>query len=1160
MRNVVILGMHRSGTSMVAEALASCGIYVGEQSELLQAQDDNPHGFWEREDVVALDDRILEDSGATWYRPPTGLLEATPAQSEAVSAILQRLPADRSWLIKDPRQLLTWPIWRPSLGDAVLVFVYRDPIAVAASLQRRNGFPLSLGLLLWEHYNRLAIAALQGRDSVCLAYEEVAANPQQTLSSLLISLANFGVHCSGELDPGVFDASLGQSRARDNDLARSLMSQSQHDLERHCLALVRGEEPPPLEEADEADLARMVDLAADLAPLAAAQETKAALDNMTALCEERTLERDESLAQLRKLDAEHKSLASAHDKEKDLHKALEQQHRDLDEEHHALAQAHHAQVAQYEELLEKADYLFATLTHTYRSLLEFELSSLATVWRNTGRLYKLLTLRRGVHSSYDDALADAHEYFDQHEIEKPSRPPGKAALLGDVASYVFTNPAGSARSFSFARLRRALSVFFRSKPEDLEVWINSRFPERQASATEFDSASLDESLDQLEMRFPVDAEPLVSIVIPVYNDYRVTKNCLQSVLEHTADVPYEVILADDCSTDLTATINERVANINVVRGEENLRFLGNCNRAAAHARGKYILFLNNDTAVCANWLTPMVNLVEADESIGIVGPKLLFANGRLQEAGAIMWRDGSAWNFGRMDDPDKPEYNYVKETDYISGACLLIRAGLWQQLGGFDGRYAPAYYEDADIAFAARKSGFKVVYQPLSQIFHFEGVSNGTDLNAGVKQYQVQNQEKFREKWESELESFHFENAQHVAWARDRSRTRRSVLYIDHYVPHYDKDAGSRSTFMWVRQMLDMGYRVMFLGANYFPHKPYTETLQQMGVEVLVGEYMARNQDRWFQENAAYIDRIYVHRPHVAEQFLGSLEKMSPRPPVIFFGHDLHYLRIERQYELIGEEALARSARKWRKREYAVFNQVDKVYYPSQLEVDEVSRHAPSVNVTAIPLYILPECEPVAYEFENTSDILFVGGFNHPPNVDGICWFVEEVLPLVRQTRPDIKLHIVGSNPTDAVQELQCEQVVVYGYLPDEELDALYSRIRQVVVPLRFGGGVKGKVIEAIQKNVPLITTAVGAEGIPEAEAVMHIADTAEQFAEMVALIDQGDSAVLERMSVYEAWLQRNFGKASAQEIITRDFGEPLREVAETTGGDNQVRAVMSIE
>ena len=1128
---------------MVAGALASAGVYVGESADLLTDQEDNPHGFWEREDVVALNDAILAANGAAWFSPSEPPLTVSEAHRAAMHKIMGKLPADASWLLKDPRQVITWPLWEPLLGDPALVYVYRSPLAVATSLQRRNGFPLSLGLLLWEYYNRQVLTVLQGRDALSLSYEVVAANPSEALAALVDDLTALGVSFQGPLDEDVFDTSLGKSGSSRDNAGHLLLSESQRELARYCEALCQGGELPSLPPEDETLLPRLRDLASSLAPLARAME----LQNIAELCEERTRERDQGLSELHQLEANHSALADAHKDEQARHRRLERQHQGLVGEHEALADAHRVQVSQYEklrekyeELLEKADYLFATLSHTYHSLLQFELSPLARIWRFIARSYKLLTFRRGQNTSYDDALDDAARFLVENGIEAPRRPQGKGALLGDVARYVFTNPAGSARSFSLPRLKRAVSVFLKSSPEDLEVWVNSRFPERDRGAQAFDIAALDAGLDTAELCFPLEKEPLVSIVIPVYNDYRVTINCLQSVLEHTSSVPYEIVIADDCSTDLTSSITERVANIRVVRGENNLRFLGNCNRAAKKARGKYILFLNNDTAVCEHWLAPLVDVMERDAEVGIVGPKLLFGDGKLQEAGAIMWRDGSAWNFGRSDDPDKPEYNYLKETDYVSGACLLIRTDLWQQLGGFDTRFSPAYYEDADLAFAARAAGFKVIYQPLSRVFHFEGVSNGTDLEAGVKQYQVRNQAVFREKWSGELDASHYPNASHVFKARDRSQARSTILVIDHYVPHHDKDAGSRSTFMYIQLMLEMGYRVIFLGANYFPHKPYTENLQQMGVEVLVGEYMARNQDRWLQENASYIDCIYLHRPHVAEQFLGSLEKMQPRPPIIFMGHDLHYLRIGREREVVGDKSLDASAEKWRKREYAVFDRVDKVYYPSQVEVDEIHSKRPDLNVRAIPLYALDSTPRLPYVFEETRDILFVGGFNHPPNVDAICWFASEVLPRVCEARPDIRVHVVGSNPTEAVESLQDDHVVVYGYLSDQELDVLYGRTRQVIAPLRFGAGVKGKVLEAIQKNRPLVTTSIGMEGIPDAAAVMSVADTAQEFAARVIEIDQGDPTALAKVASYPAWLQSNFSRERAAGILLEDFGPPF--------------------
>lgn len=183
--------------------------------------------------------------------------------------------------------------------------------------------------------------------------------------------------------------------------------------------------------------------------------------------------------------------------------------------------------------------------------------------------------------------------------------------------------------------------------------------------------------------------PVISIVIPVYNQFEYTYLCIKSILENSGDVAYEIIIADDCSIDLTTKIDEIIHGVHTIHNESNLRFLRNCNNAAKQARGQYILFLNNDTQVQADWLAPLIELIERDDSIGMVGSKLVYPDGRLQEAGGILWQDGSAWNYGNRANPDEPEFNYVKEADYISGAAIMIRKSLWEEIGGFDERFVP---------------------------------------------------------------------------------------------------------------------------------------------------------------------------------------------------------------------------------------------------------------------------------------------------------------------------------------------------------------------------------------------------------------------------------------------------------------------------------------
>jgi len=235
-----------------------------------------------------------------------------------------------------------------------------------------------------------------------------------------------------------------------------------------------------------------------------------------------------------------------------------------------------------------------------------------------------------------------------------------------------------------------------------------------------------------------------SIIVPVYNHIEYTVGCILSILEHRCDTRFEIIVADDASTDETSRLFSEIGGVvRCLTTGQNAGFLRNCNWAASHASGKYIVFLNNDTFVLDDWLDELLAPFDRFKNVGLVGAKLLMADGTLQEAGGIIWCDGSGWNFGRGQDPRICQFNYVKDTDYASGAAIALSQALWQQLGGFDERFVPAYCEDTDLAFAIRARGLRTLYAPHSQVIHHEGVSHGTDITAGIKAYQVVNGEKF---------------------------------------------------------------------------------------------------------------------------------------------------------------------------------------------------------------------------------------------------------------------------------------------------------------------------------------------------------------------------------------------------------------------------------
>lgn len=584
---------------------------------------------------------------------------------------------------------------------------------------------------------------------------------------------------------------------------------------------------------------------------------------------------------------------------------------------------------------------------------------------------------------------------------------------------------------------------------------------------------------------------LVSIVVPAYNEVAYTYACIRSIIEHTdpEKTPYEVILADDVSTDATADIDRYIKGLVVSRNTENQGFLKNCNRAAELARGKYIFFLNNDTKVTEGWLSSLVDMMEADDSIGMAGSKLVYPDGRLQEAGGIIWSDASGWNYGRLDDPEKPEYNYVKEVDYISGAAIMIRSSLWQEIGGFDERYAPAYCEDSDLAFEVRRHGKRVVFQPRSVVVHFEGVSNGTDVQgSGLKRYQLINNDKFKEKWAEELKLQSVNTGDPDPFtARDRTQHKKCILVIDHYVPTWDKDAGSRTTFQYIKMFLRQGFNVKFLGDNFLHEEPYTTALEQMGVEVLYGDDYRLGIMDYIKKHEAFIDIAYLNRPHIAAKYIDFI-KDNTSIKCIYYGHDLHFLRLEREYELTDDIRVKREADYWKSVELSVMDRADVVYYPSAEEIAAIRELRPFINAKAITAYTWDSFEDAEDDYAEREGLLFVGGFAHPPNEDGVLWFAGDILPRIRQELPDIKLYVAGSHVTEAIEALKSRKdMEILGFVSDERLDELYRKTAIVVVPLRYGAGVKGKVVEALYHGAVVVTTEVGAEGIPEADEAMAV-------------------------------------------------------------------------
>jgi GT2 family glycosyltransferase/Tfp pilus assembly protein PilF len=607
--------------------------------------------------------------------------------------------------------------------------------------------------------------------------------------------------------------------------------------------------------------------------------------------------------------------------------------------------------------------------------------------------------------------------------------------------------------------------------------------------------------------------PLISIIILCYNKAEYTEKCLASLFQHDEMVPYEVIVLDNASVDDSPFLLETYSRrITFVRSDINLGFVIGNNEAARHAQGDYLLFLNNDTVVTKGWLAELYACFQLYPDTGAAGAMLLYPDGRLQEAGGIIFQDGTGWNYGRNASPSASSFQFTREVDYCSGAALMVRRDLYEKIGGFDRRFAPAYYEDTDLCFSIRKLGYRVRYCPHARVFHHEGATAGTDLNSGFKKYQNLNAPTFRGKWAKELALQCPQNPDLIYRFSNRHRGKR-ILIIDDLPPLPDRAAGSLRLFHTANQLLHLGCQVTYahlMGRDLDPTaRKYMKDFRSRGVEFIWFEYetwwpiresptvkpILRRLIQALELPRRNFDLVYICFWHIASYFLDFIREADPKVPILIDSMDLHYLREIRQAEVKEDPALKKKALETKRAELKVYSKADCV-----TTVTEQDREYLRKDLARIPVFILTDVhEPIEQvpPFAERSGLVFVGNFNHRPNEDAVLYFVKDILPLIRRDLPEVVFFIVGNNPPPSVHALSSERVIVTGWVPS--VRPYLQRCRVEVVPLRYGAGNKGKVGEAFAHGIPMVMTSIGAEGMK----VIHgehafIADSAEDFARYV--------------------------------------------------------------
>lgn len=575
------------------------------------------------------------------------------------------------------------------------------------------------------------------------------------------------------------------------------------------------------------------------------------------------------------------------------------------------------------------------------------------------------------------------------------------------------------------------------------------------------------------LSFPVVDKPKVTIVIPAHNNVEVTYFSLCSLrLAHDA-TSFEIIVVDDGSTDNTARLEDWVSGITVVRHATPQRFIRACNAGAAQARGSFLVLLNNDVEVTSGWLDELVGAFDLFPQAGLVGARLIYPDGRLQDGGGLVFETGQPWNYGQGWSPWDPRVSYARQVDYLSGAALMIPMRLWEEVGGLSSYLEPMYYEDTDLSFKVREAGLQTWYVPSAIVYHHEGATAGRSLTEGAKRYQAVNEPKFRKQWRKAFRGLgRIEDGPDLL--KDRNIEGR-ILFIDVQAPRPDQDAGAYAAVKEIKLVQSLGYKVTFLPQNVAHLGHYNDDLERLGVEMMYAPFCLSVQE-FLRSRVSEFDAIYITRYYVAQDVIKILQDLRINKPILFNGADLHFLRELRASRATGNPEMMERARRTRDAELAIMKAADVVLSYNEVEHAIIEAQTEgAARVVKCPWVLdIPDHVP---GLEGRSGLSFLGNYRHPPNAQAMEWFTRNVMPkLAGAQHGDPVLHIYGASMGPDIQALASEKVKAVGFV--ENVADAYDRHRIFVAPLLFGAGIKGKVLAALAHGIPCILSPIAAEGI----------------------------------------------------------------------------------
>jgi glycosyltransferase involved in cell wall biosynthesis len=546
------------------------------------------------------------------------------------------------------------------------------------------------------------------------------------------------------------------------------------------------------------------------------------------------------------------------------------------------------------------------------------------------------------------------------------------------------------------------------------------------------------------------AAPRVSLILPPRPQAAIAP-VVEALRRSAAGIGFEVLLP--CPRGVAPP--PLLSGVRVFAADEGAGPTSLCNAAAALARGDFIALWDGLSLPLPGWLAALeACFTEREGIVGMAGAMLLDPAGRILAAGAAVGPDARLIPRGAGAVPDHPDYAYVAEVGAIPPGCVMVPTALWRRLGALDDGFEALGPALTDLALRVAEAGSAVLCTPFARLRAAAPAAD--DWAEAQGRWRLRRQRPGL-----------------ATFAPPRAAPPRA-LFVDHFVPTPDRDSGSADLHGFLRIFVGLGFETTLIPVNDLDRADrYVDDLRRRGVRVAAGGFYRSLGDFLARETAPF-DLFMVYRATLAEAPLfDALRRHSPQARLVFNTVDLHFLRLEREAALARSPALLDEAFRMQQRESAAILRADCTILLSPAEERLVATLMPDARTRVIPIVRdIPGC---AASFAERRGVLFVGSFRHRPNVDAIVAFVRDVWPLVRR-RLDVKLTVVGAEPPPEVRALASDDIVIAGHRPD--LDTLLGACRLTVAPLRFGAGLKGKIVSSLAAGVPCVATPLAAEGM----------------------------------------------------------------------------------